>query len=88
MIVTTYTCDRCAHDQTDDDQMWRIKLFVEYFGSVYDKQYPWKEVLWCRACVVSVLGALPQSEADPPQPDPEPTMEDMVRSIVQQEVAG
>ena len=90
MIVTTYTCDRCGHDQTTDEQMWQIGIWLNHFGGRYGpSREPSNIQLWCRDCIES-LGLLPQAggaKDAPPPPDPPPTLEDMIREIARQEMA-
>ena len=90
MIVTTYTCDKCGHEQIGSDQMWNIGISVTVYSRTPQYSHsrePLKGELWCRPCVVK-LGLLPTSEAvnDPPQPDPVPTFEEMIREIIKEEI--
>ncbi len=90
MIVTTYTCDKCGHEQTDNGQMWNIGVSVISHSHQQQHSYsrgPLKGELWCRPCIVK-LGLLPTSKVvnDPPQPDPVPTFEDMIREITREEI--
>ncbi len=88
MIVTTYTCDKCGHEQNHDVQMWDIGITVREKPSKNYSQYansPKESALWCRKCTQS-LGLLPQKKTDPPTPKPTPTFEDMIREIIQEEM--
>ena len=86
MIVTTYTCDKCGHEQTETDQMWKIGVTLSYLGSPkssYD--HPKAEQLWCRNCVEE-LGFLERHPDEEPVTDPEPTFEEIVRKIIHEEI--
>lgn len=90
MIVTTYTCDKCGHEQTDDEQMWDIGVSVAYHSFAQRDNYrkePVKKELWCRACVVK-LGLLSTSSvtSDPSQPETPLTLEDIIREIIREEI--
>ncbi len=91
MIVTTYTCDRCGHDQTKTEQMWDIGIVIGHHPSRADwSRTPNPCQLWCRTCV-ETLGLLPQGGGEkdaPPLPDPPPTLEDMIREIARQEMVS
>jgi hypothetical protein len=86
MIVTTYSCDRCGHSQTTDDQMWGISVHLSHNGTTHVPQH---KQLWCRKCV-EVVGIFP------PRPSakkaetraPTPTLEDMLREMIREEIGG
>ena len=88
MIKTTYTCDKCRHEQEDNDQMWEIGVVVQHHGHpAYTKEDPKVKGLWCRKCVEG-LGLLPLNggkPSDEPPPEP-PSLEEMVREIVREEM--
>ena len=88
MIITTYTCDKCDHEQAEPDnprQMWRVAIS---FSDAIKPNYPVyrsqeREKLWCRDCVVNA-GLVPPTK-DEPTPLPL-TLEEIVREIVQEEI--
>ena len=94
MIVTTYTCDKCGHEQNDDKQMWEIGIalnhrgtppsgFSRLGGAVLNETIE----LWCRKCVEGLrLLPTPRPKPDDPPPPPKPTLEDMIREIVHEEI--
>ena len=86
MIVTTYTCDKCGAAKDNADNMWKIGIVVESPDYRTARQDVRNEQLWCRSCVVSKLGTLAPTKDTPPQPDPLPTLEDMIREIVREEI--
>lgn len=86
-IVTTYACDRCGHQQNSGEQMWDIGVGIQPTAQYKPIEYLKGKSLWCRACVVGVLGLLPKNNDDPPPPSPAPTLEDMIRQIVREETA-
>ena len=87
MIVTTYTCDRCGHSQPTDDQMWTVIVGIN--SGHYASQMPYKkrEALWCRTCVEK-LHLMPPHVLKPADLPPPPTLEDMIREIVADEVGS
>ena len=87
MIVTTYTCDKCGHSQESGTQMWHVAVVLKGPGMPWPL-FPKITSLWCRKCV-ETLALLPQgggAEDAPPPPDPLPTLEDMIREIIRNEV--
>ncbi|MEE8465886.1 MAG: hypothetical protein V3S68_05360, partial [Dehalococcoidia bacterium] len=76
--------------QETDDQMWDLGVSVEHHGRrTGNYASPAVGALWCRKCV-ETLGLLPQDRGAkdaPPLPDPQPTLEDMIREIARQEMA-
>ena len=83
MRVTTITCDRCNTEHKDSD-IHPIKLFVGIDYGTY--RFPFKAAEWCRPCIVSVLGTWVPRENEPPNPITAPTIEDMIREIVREEM--
>jgi hypothetical protein len=85
-IVTTYTCDRCGHSQNDSDQMWNVVVSITHNvhsePGYYDGRH---RVLWCRGCTEH-FGLVPaRRPAGTPEPIL-PTLEDMIREIVREEM--
>lgn len=88
MIVTTYTCDKCGHKQTEKEQMWNIGVSLKHLDNPY--QYRGTDALsprelWCRACVEGIGLLVPSLKPDEPAPKPA-TLEDIVRELIQEEV--
>ncbi len=85
MIVTTYTCDKCGHHQTTNDQMWGVGVVLQHGMVVSDygpRLAPQVKGLWCRPCIESIgLLCAPPKPDDKDAPAP-PTLEDMIREIV------
>jgi len=85
MIVTTYTCDKCGHEQTDTNLMWEVGVGIRR-SQKGGGDTPVARELWGQACVVKVLGALPHDpRTGEERPDPRPTLDDMVREIIREE---
>ena len=87
MITTTYKCDKCGHEQPTADQMWTV-AFTFKSAEDWSSTQPAKakEELWCRACLekLHVLSQHSAKEVDiPTQP---PTLEEMIRQIVREEL--
>lgn len=83
MIVTTYTCDKCGHAQTEKEQMWDIGISLTHLDYPYSTRRTLNpKKLWCRACVEEI-GLLVPSSKQPNAPVPKPaTLEDIVRDLV------
>lgn len=83
-VEIKYVCDKCGHTQATDDQMWSIGIAIVWARGTLSDSNLNKKQLWCRACIEK-LGLLPPK---PPavKPDPAPTLEDMIREIVREEI--
>ena len=83
MVKTEYICDVCGHTQIKSDQMLTMTISVAYVGH---EGYPTcsKSQLWCRVCVEKV-GLLPALSI-PKEEAKEPTLEELVRRLVREEV--
>jgi len=88
-IVTTYTCDKCARVQETGNDMYHVALVVRASASVpqYGRGDMMHAQLWCIGCVQERLKHLVPRKPEDPPPTP-PTMEDMIREIVQEEMEG
>ena len=89
MIVTTYTCDKCGHHQTTNDQMWGIAVVMEHGIPVPNygpRLTPRHNGLWCRKCIESIGLLCAKPDPDDKTAKPPPTLEDMIREIVANEV--
>ena len=92
MIVTTYTCDKCSHSQTERDkprQLWDIGIILDTTPRPpYSHRSPLHKAQWCRECLIG-LGIMVPSKTDktkaPPSP---PTIEEMIREIIQEEIGN
>ena len=88
MIGTTYTCDRCNHEQTTFGKMWTVEIAVNEMGT-WSKPSNSKGALsklWCRRCV-ETFGLLQPAKDDTEHViTPPPTLEDLIREIVQNEM--
>jgi hypothetical protein len=88
VITTTYTCDKCGHAQTNAEQMWTVGVVVSHKHYVFSDSEVRNRALWCRACVEK-LHLLPQASAKPADiPQIAPTLEEMIREIVREEVTA
>ncbi len=90
-IVTTYTCDKCNHEQDNSEeprQLWDLGIRLKEKRSHYTQflESNKETVLWCRSCVVK-LGLLPATADDPPVPHKKPTFEEVLREIIQDELS-
>lgn len=91
-IETKYICDKCGHTQPERDQMWEVAITVRHLnfhntavaaiGKTGDKH----KRLWCRKCVQKAhLLCADAGEKVKVSLKP-PTLEDIVREIVQEEI--
>ena len=86
----SYTCDRCNHTQDTEEQMWETGVLLRHTGSRqhYSINFtPQFEQLWCRKCVESI-GLLAPPKSERKEPIPSPTLEDMIRDIVSEEISN
>jgi len=87
-ILTTYTCDRCGHQQTKPEQMWELCVHYKHYDYRYSDAGSKRAIqLWCRKCCDNL-----QIICNPPPPKagevpvPKVTLEDMVREIMREEI--
>ena len=87
--VVTHTCDLCSATWIKGEkgkQLWRMTVGITDQASAGgDYLHQRKGADWCRDCAVK-HGFLPQIKTDPPRIEPEPTIQDLVRAIVQEEL--
>lgn len=86
MIATRYICDKCGNSQETSSQMFSVGVVIEHVGfTTYTR--PKVTVLWCRKCTeeMRLLERGEAEQAKNPLP-PAPTLEDMIREIVQEEI--
>ena len=87
-ITTTYTCDRCGHEQKDNKQMWDILIAFRHNensvmrASVYEGD---KKALWCRACAAK-FPILASFAPKPLEGTAAPTLEETIREIIREEL--
>ncbi len=79
MIRTEYICDFCGNVQKDDRQFWTIAVTV-CASSSYTPQVA-RSKQSCRACAER-MGLLPWTQKDEPPPATLPTIEDLIREIL------
>lgn len=85
-----WTCDRCERSwttpETPKSPLYRIAIVSGWQGSV---PHPSWEAQWCMACLLEMrviepepVFRLPPEDAPPPAPALVPTLEDMIRAIL------
>lgn len=84
-VQTTYTCDRCGAKQDTHQQFWNVAVRVWSFDSLPTSYDMGPKNQWCRSCC-EMFGILPHTK-ERTVITPEPTIEDLIREIVRQEVA-
>lgn len=89
-VTVEYTCDRCGHKQATAEQMWSIG--ISYMYGVTQTFYLTPSLTshgiqqWCTGCMVlySLLtGHVAEVAIAPP-----PTLEDIVRLLIQEELSS
>lgn len=87
MITTIYKCDKCGHQQITQKQMYEIQVTRRPLELPHGHSLE-KSAHWCRMCMEAAHIYPPAShkEAGKELPPP-PTLEDLVRQIVREEVA-
>lgn len=83
MKVITYTCDRCkSSDTVNKIDLIPIKILLSDHNSAV------KQADWCRRCLASY--GLAKASEDIKNPivkiEPPPTIEDIIREIVREEI--
>ncbi len=88
-ITTTYKCDRCEHEQDNSRQMWDVEVGINSVGSPRPTFLQSRQtVIWCRKCVEDVhLLKIPEHKPQRELPS-KPTLESLVREIVEDAVNG
>lgn len=93
MIKTTWTCDRCSKTQDTPEQMWVIKVNLQHLTDVgryatINTSYEAVTVHWCRVCceAFELLGRHANKAQQLIAPAPTPTLEDLLREIVREEI--
>ena len=88
MIKTSYICDKCGAVQDSPEQFWTIGLVYSHQGATY-LQYstPKKKhtMQLCRRCLVD-LGILIPANTDEPVSQSPPTLEELIRDIIREEI--
>ncbi len=90
MIVTTYTCDKCKHSQTERGkprQLWDIGIILNTVPRApYTSKAPLHSAQWCRECLISAGIMVPSKTDETKAPLAPPTFEEMIREIAQEEI--
>ena len=84
-VITTYTCDRCGAQQATTEQFWTVGVCYAAYSSPITRTI-YKSIHACRACVEE-MGLVPTIRTGK-QPAPPPTIEDLIRGIIQAEFSG
>lgn len=97
--ITTYKCDRCKLDSTNwkDLDLKEIRIGMKKVSGSYSSSsyalhdFSNRKAEWCEACCREVgiipplfYGKTPQDET---VQQPKPTLEDLIREIVQEEIS-
>lgn len=83
MKITTYICDNCkTQDTTNKIDLITVKIVL------FDHSSPVRQSQWCRRCLASY--GLVGIQEDPKNPvikiEPSPTLEDLIREIIREEI--
>lgn len=85
-VITTYVCDKCAYSEPKPSGYFEVSIGVKQSIGGYAAPQTKRTSLWCRSCVVKAGLTTPTMKER--APDPEPTIEDLVREIVQSEIGN
>jgi hypothetical protein len=84
--TTTFKCDRCGAESVGDDtiDLLRVAVGVGQYFSDYSQR---DSSEWCRKCRIETGIEQPNKNTPEIIPiDPLPTLEEMVRAIVREEI--
>lgn len=90
-ITTVYKCDRCGKEADNPHDYYHVGVLL---NSVYMATGRWSashQQQWCTSCCekVGIRGSLARfhKENEPKEaPPPAPTLEDMVRALIREEL--
>ena len=88
MLTTVYECDRCGKKDEDNQmQLWTVRISYQAQGSGWNNWSDYRNVDWCRECAVKAGFVGSDKERKEVQaPEPKPTIEELIREIVQHEM--
>ena len=81
-IVTTYTCDRCSHQQTTADQMWNVAISYQHEATHAFSPSVRSKQLWCRNCCNKFNIIVDSPKTKDVEAPREITLEDKIREII------
>ena len=82
--ITIHKCDRCGTEQPDRKGLYAVGCQIgNYHG--WEDAYKHFSADWCKKCAIEV-GFPPEPQPKQDAPVSSPTMEDMIRLIIQQEM--
>ena len=89
-VKTQYICDRCGHSQENNNQMWDFEMNLYNSESRSRGKHRCTTVMWCRTCVEHFgwLPRNPEKQKENPLPIPTPSLEDLIREIVKDELSN
>jgi hypothetical protein len=83
-ITTIYTCDRCAASQTTSERFWKVGVSWAPYNYPFPAPHQEDQMQVCQKCAAE-LGLVPQNPK-PAVPLPIPSLEDLIREIIQSEL--
>lgn len=91
-ITTEYKCDKCGHTQENPKEMWEVAITRRALDAPSMNAGLTRQPLsqmWCRACMELVHILPPTGDRIKlKELPPEPTLEELVREIVREEIAN
>jgi hypothetical protein len=84
-VEIKYVCDKCHKSQETSEQMWEIAIAYNHYGYNAHIGNRYHQQLWCRDCMTSVAGFFEPVKKDAP-PSPAPTLEDIIRELIREEL--
>lgn len=92
MITTIYTCDRCKKEVEKEDLegvAFGLRYYRQYSQDyvVFPRHVPGREFDWCKSCRIETgLTPVDAKLPDAKPLNPQPTLEDLIRELIRQEL--
>lgn len=81
---TIVTCDRCSKEFTNRTEIRVVSAYIGQYSG-FESAFKSFQQDWCFNCL-NEFGLPADYKEKPKTPVPEPSLEDMIRAIVQQEL--
>lgn len=87
MIKTTKTCDRCPASGDEQFELFRVTVGIKHNGTMnYLQDTAKRGQDWCRVCCIEMGVFPPLQRVDATPIVPEPTLEEMIKLIIREEI--
>ena len=81
-VKTIYKCDKCGTEQDNDTQFWTVGVTANHGLKPNTCFVTGKSMQVCRPCLEG-FGLFVQKRPDIPTPSKEPSIEEMIREIIE-----